>query len=44
MTAQNTPLDGVRVIDFGQYIAAPAATQILADLGADVIKGRTGER
>ncbi|RFC70791.1 CoA transferase [Streptomyces sp. AcE210] len=38
MTAQNTPLDGVRVIDFGQYIAAPAASQILADLGADVIK------
>ena len=23
------PLDGVRVIDFGQFIAAPAATQVL---------------
>ncbi|MCK8671467.1 MULTISPECIES: CaiB/BaiF CoA transferase family protein [unclassified Rhodococcus (in: high G+C Gram-positive bacteria)] len=34
----NSPLDGVRVIDFGQFIAAPAATQILVDLGADVIK------
>ncbi|SDY51332.1 Crotonobetainyl-CoA:carnitine CoA-transferase CaiB [Saccharopolyspora shandongensis] len=34
----NTPLDGVRVVDFGQFIAAPAATQILVDLGADVIK------
>lgn len=33
-----TPLDGVRVVDFGQFIAAPAATQVLSDLGADVIK------
>ena len=33
-----TPLEGVRVVEFGHYIAAPAATQLLADLGADVIK------
>jgi len=32
------PLQGVRVIEFGQFIAAPAAGQVLADLGADVIK------
>ncbi|MFJ8825447.1 CaiB/BaiF CoA transferase family protein [Streptomyces sp. NPDC102467] len=32
------PLAGLRVIDFGQYIAAPGAGQNLADLGADVIK------
>ena len=32
------PLKGVRVIEFGQFIAAPAAAQVLADLGADVIK------
>ncbi|MBN9733818.1 MULTISPECIES: CoA transferase [unclassified Pseudonocardia] len=32
------PLDGMRVIDFGQYIAAPGAGQQLADLGADVVK------
>ncbi|KXF50011.1 carnitine dehydratase [Rhodococcus sp. SC4] len=32
------PLAGVKVIDFGQYIAAPAATAVLAELGADVIK------
>lgn len=32
------PLEGVRIIEFGHYIAAPAATQLLSDLGADVIK------
>ncbi|WFR72248.1 CoA transferase [Prescottella defluvii] len=32
------PLDGVRVVDFGQFIAAPAAAQVLVDLGADVVK------
>ncbi|MDN5854755.1 MAG: CoA transferase [Actinomycetia bacterium] len=34
----SAPLDGVCVIEFGHYIAAPAATQIMADLGADVVK------
>ncbi|WP_153502567.1 CaiB/BaiF CoA transferase family protein [Cumulibacter manganitolerans] len=29
---------GLKVIDCGSYIAAPAATMILADLGADVVK------
>ncbi|NSX16799.1 CoA transferase [Cupriavidus taiwanensis] len=32
------PLQGLRVIEFGQYIAAPAAAQTLADLGASVVK------
>ncbi|NBE95023.1 CoA transferase [Nonomuraea sp. KC401] len=32
------PLEGVRVVEFGHYIAAPAATQMLSDLGAEVIK------
>jgi crotonobetainyl-CoA:carnitine CoA-transferase CaiB-like acyl-CoA transferase len=32
------PLDGVRVIDFGQFIAVPAAGAALAGMGADVIK------
>jgi crotonobetainyl-CoA:carnitine CoA-transferase CaiB-like acyl-CoA transferase len=30
-------LEGVRVIDFGQYIAGPLAAVMLADQGADVI-------
>ncbi|MBB5463393.1 CoA transferase [Paraburkholderia sp. Cpub6] len=31
------PFSGVKVIDFGQYIAGPAVAMILADLGATVI-------
>ena len=31
-------LEGVRVIDFGQYIAGPMAAMFLADQGADVIR------
>ncbi|WP_169543619.1 CaiB/BaiF CoA transferase family protein [Sneathiella aquimaris] len=32
------PLDGVKVIDLSNMLMAPYATQILGDLGADVIK------
>ncbi|KZK78703.1 E-cinnamoyl-CoA:R-phenyllactate CoA transferase [Pseudovibrio sp. W64] len=31
------PLEGVRVVDFGQQIAGPAVAMILADMGATVI-------
>lgn len=41
------PLSGVRVVDFGQYIAGPAVAMILGDLGATVVHidppaGRSG--
>ena len=32
------PLDGIRVADFGQFIAGPAVGQILSDFGATVVK------
>lgn len=36
--SHNKPLQGVRVIDAGNMVAAPFATVLLADLGADVVK------
>jgi crotonobetainyl-CoA:carnitine CoA-transferase CaiB-like acyl-CoA transferase len=32
------PLKGLKVVELGHYIAAPFATRLLADLGADVVK------
>ncbi|MEP3671232.1 MAG: CoA transferase, partial [Roseibium sp.] len=33
----NLPLTGVKVVDFGQYIAGPAVAMLLGDLGATVV-------
>jgi crotonobetainyl-CoA:carnitine CoA-transferase CaiB-like acyl-CoA transferase len=32
------PLDGIKVVDLGQYIAGPGAAMILLELGAEVVK------
>lgn len=31
-------LDGIRVLDYGRFIAAPWCTALLADMGADVVR------
>ena len=37
-TAPRRPLEGIRVVDFGQFIAGPLAAALLGDFGADVIR------
>ena len=35
---QNLALSGIRIVDFSRLLPGPWATQLLADMGADVIK------
>lgn len=37
-TASTAPLGGVKVLDFGQFIAGPLCAALLGDFGADVIR------
>ena len=37
----NAPLAGLKVLDFGNFLAGPLAPMLMADLGADVIKLET---
>ncbi|MEU3191613.1 CoA transferase [Streptomyces sp. NPDC006992] len=38
MRLADRPLEGVRVLDYAQYVAGPFATMLLGDLGADIVK------
>ncbi len=38
MSEEKPVLDGIKVLDFGSFVAGPAAATVMSDFGADVIK------
>jgi CoA:oxalate CoA-transferase len=40
-TPTNGPLNGIKILDFTQFLAGPHGTQILGDMGAQIIKIET---
>jgi crotonobetainyl-CoA:carnitine CoA-transferase CaiB-like acyl-CoA transferase len=39
-TFSKLSLTGVKIVDFGQYVAGPAVAMLLGDLGATVVHTR----
>src|SRR5262245_65165724 len=38
LTANPLPLQGIRIVDMSRFLVGPFCTQMLADMGAEVVK------